>query len=150
MQLTVNVTNTVETQISRYTQGLGNFSKPLEVSGDQIVEYLSGKVFDSQGAEAGQVWQDLAPTTLMARSRRTGYYANSPIETNKTLIWTGRLKSSFIKAVESMKCTISNTADYFKYHQTGGGRLPMRKIMTITKEMSIIVSTAFKNYISSL
>ena len=48
---------------------------------------------------------------------RRGHYRNTPIATNKILIWTGALKNGFKKKVERMRLTISNNVKYFKYNQ---------------------------------
>lgn len=136
-----------DTEVKRKLSSLGrnakSYKQPLEDIGSQLQEYYGKKVFNSQGSELGQKWKPLAPSTLMARQMRQGYYAKSPVEKNKILIWTGNLRSAFKKKAESFRLTISNPDKNFKYNQ------PTRPMLGINNKIVAIVERTLKKYLDN-
>lgn len=138
--LTLNTTE-VTKKLNNVASGLKDFREPFDNAGGDLLNFFGNTVFESQGREAGEAWQQLAATTLYMRARRIGYYKQTPIATGKILIWTGRLMKGFQKAVTRTTLIIRNGVDYFKYHQ-----LSQRKMLTINPKVITIVVGRVNDY----
>ena len=123
---------------------LKSFQTPFTKAGDDLLGFFGGKVFDSQGSEMGMRWKPLAPSTLAARAKMSGYYANPPVERNKILVWTGRLRKGFRKAVSRTRLVIDNPDKKFAWNQSS------RPMMGINKRVITIVIDKMEQYIRSL
>ena len=130
-------------KLSRINSGLSDLKKPLDKSGEEILKIFSEENFKNQGTSFGAPWRPLAASTLKARSRRTGYYANKPIATGKILIWTGRLQKGFKKTVERTKMIIENKVAYYRFNTD-------RPMIKASKEVLNIVSKNVIDFIHSL
>lgn len=128
----------VRKKLDSIARGIKDFSKPLNEAADVMLEIYGNKVFNDQGS-LGEKWKPLSAATLLARKKRTGHYKKAPKTTDKTLIWTGAMQSSFFKTVNNVKLVISNNTDYFKYHQSRGGRTPQRRMLYLNKDIITLV-----------
>lgn len=144
LSLTFNDTE-VTKKLGTLAAGLKDFSEPFDHAGGDLLNFFGNTVFESQGREAGEAWQPLAATTLYMRSRRIGYYKQTPITTGKILIWTGRLMKGFEKAVTTTTLIIRNGVDYFKYHQQS-----QRKMLTINSKVITIVVARVSDYAAKI
>lgn len=140
----------VKKTLSKLEGGLKDYQKPLETIGTTLIDIYGTKVFKTQGRELGTPWKNLSASTLEARARRTGYYANPPKETGKILIWTGRLQESFRKKAERLRLTVDNTDKKFRKHQLGEGRTPQRPMLGLTKSIIATIVDDLNNYIKKL
>ena len=147
MQITFTVDDTrVLKKLLFARRGLTNCKKPLTRAGDKLLKLFGIEVFETQGGAIGDSWRALALSTRTARARRTGYYRNPPIRTDKTLIWTGRLMAGMRKKVQPMQLRIYNDVPYFKYHQKRGGKPPQRKMLAITSRVITTVVDELAKY----
>jgi len=94
-----------------------------------IVDKYQQDAFREEGKP--NAWQGLAPSTLKARARRTGYYRQQPSGQTGILHWTGRLENSNKKTITDTQGKLEKTAPYAKFHQYGGKNLPQRKMLTL-------------------
>ncbi len=131
----------LQLKLENLVQTTKQMSEPLEKSGSDLLILFSEKVFETQGRAIDENWKKLAATTLRARAMGWGYYGNTPIETGKKLVWTGRLKSGFKKTVTKTRLEISNKVKYFKYNQK------TRPMLKISQEVVNIVTRNFENFI---
>lgn len=139
----------VKQKLNAAFQAISDFSEPLNDIGDELIESVSGEVFDSEGAATGDKWRALKLSTLQARAHRVGYYANPPIATGKILTWTGRLRNSFKKHVSPWELTIDNPVPYFRYHQKRGGSPPQRRMLILNAKNITKIRTALNDYLVS-
>lgn len=145
MQFSVKINDDkVRRKLGSIASGVRDFSKPLDNASDKLLIFFGEDVFETQGRAINKSWRALAESTLRARSRRTGYYAQPPIETNKKLVWTGRLKKGFEKEVSKLKAIISNSVKYFRYNQD------TRPMLAVTDKVTAIVRKEFNNFIRRL
>src|SRR5258708_4620453 len=83
---------------------------PFRTAATNLQHTFQADVFSSKGAVIGEPWKPLRPATLRQKAR-LGYPSD-------TLVRTGAMQRSFKPVVSSDQAVISNTADYFKYHQS--------------------------------
>lgn len=121
--LTVTITvkggDKVNSKLKRLGSSLYNFSDAMKLIGQQAGDYYSNQAFNSQGGVFGSPWPALSPRTLAAKIKLYPQFANVP------LVATGTMKDSFEATTTRQSVVISNTAPYYKYHQS---TLPRRKI----------------------
>ena len=79
--------------------------------------------FTSEGSRLGKPWKQLAPATVLDRSRQ-GFGGAHPI-----LHRTGRMKRGFKAVIGKNILRIENTTPYYRYHQIGGGHVPKRVML---------------------
>jgi phage gpG-like protein len=98
-----------EVQLNRRIKGISDsikdWSNTFDKSGKYLKEFFSGEVFSSEGSVIGEPWPG-------------GKYYHK-------LQRTGKMKGSFIYQSAKDYVLITNTAPYFKYHQSN---LPRRKL----------------------
>lgn len=124
----------VKKTLTSLNKQLGNMQKPLDDAGSDLLQYYGEEVFDTEGSALGVKWKPLSAATLKARRERRGYYAQTPVATNKILTWTARLRKGFKKKATRDRLVVSNSVDYFKYHQLGG-----RRMLGVNKNVVVIV-----------
>lgn len=129
-----------EKQLMRRLRTLGDevkdWTPALKEASDKLKKVFSQDVFKTQGAVIGENWNPLKPTYLAQKVKQG--YSPSP------LIKTGLMKDSFKSEVTKDQAIISNSASYFKYHQSKEPRskLPRRVMMKLgnpQKEMIVKV-----------
>ena len=134
-----------EQQLSRVMRGInGGFAdltKPFSESAKKLKSLYEGEVFSSRGAVIGERWERLSPYTV-AQKARQGY----PLD---PLIRTGAMRDSFKTLVTSDHAEITNTAEYFKYHQSNQPRtrIPRRVMMKLGENQKQLVVKEFQKYI---
>lgn len=136
----------VTKKLNDLTSGLKDFSVPFREAGDDILDYVKKEVFPSQGIALGDKWKPLAPSTLFARAHRQGHYAKSPVETNKILIWTGKLREGFFKTVARKRLEIDNSVEYYDYHQKASGMPPQRRMLAVNSRIITMVMERINNF----
>lgn len=132
----------VKKMIKNISSGISNVNGPLKDAGEDLVDFFEDNI-KSEGEDLNKRWKPLSISTLQARARGYGHYAQRPIVTNKILQWTGKLKRSFRSKVSGKKLTIDNTADYFKYNLN-------RPMLGINAKVKAIVLFNLEKYISKL
>lgn len=142
MEITITADTTkVTKKLSGMAKGLSDFSKPLDLVGGDLLNFFGNEVFETQGAALGEVWKALAASTLVLRAARSGYYKNTPIVTDKILIWTGNLKGGFKKEVKPLQLRIYNDDEKFKYHQK-----TQRRMLGVNAKVVTIVIDRINQY----
>lgn len=138
----------VKAKLNTIEKALYNPKKPLKDTETELMEYFGETVFNRQGDP--KPWKPLAPSTMLARSKGWGYYANSPQQRGKTLVWTGNLRKSFKSKLGRLKLTIGNTASYFRKHQLGEDGTPKRQILSASKPVENIVLKNFERFFNKI
>lgn len=92
-------------RIGRLATMVGDWSGTFTNTGKYLKEFFRGDVFDTEGKVFGEKWVD-------------GPYYNR-------LQRTGVMRNSFIYQSAKDYVLVTNTAPYFKYHQS---RLPRKKL----------------------
>lgn len=105
----------------------GFYDDAIHVMADRSDAIFKGQGSSLQNAPA---WRGLSSRTLLARTKRWGYYKKAPNGPG-ILRWTGNLQES-----KEMKATndygqLAFTAPYAKFHQDGSGKLPKRAMIDL-------------------
>jgi len=121
-------------------EGVKDWTPAFEKASTKLKDIFSNDVFKTRGAVIGESWQPLKPKYL-AQKRRQGYV-------DDPLIKTGLMKSSFVSEVTKDYAIISNTAEYFKYHQSNKPRnkIPRRVMMKIDNPQKTMIVREFQVY----
>lgn len=95
--------------------------------GDFLRRYYSGEAFLSRGQVFGQRWQPIKNSASKSRK-----YIGQPLER------TGKMRNSFVASVGKNQVTITNSAPYFKYHQSSAPRrvLPRRIMLGVNNPIT--------------
>lgn len=114
---------------------IGNFHGALEKAGNNLVDYFSGPIFESQGGDYGTPWQALSPSTIAYKSKHFRQYAAVPLQA------TGDMKKSFRSKAGLVHLEITNSAPQFKYHQSTlpRSKIPRRPMFAINKTVKEII-----------
>jgi len=137
-----------EKQLSRRLRGLENdikdFSPAFKKSASKLKSIFSRDVFSSRGQVIGEKWKRLSPYTVAQKARQG--FPSDP------LVRTGKMKNSFTTKYGPREATISNTAEYFKYHQSNKprSRIPRRVMMKLGNNQKEMVVKEFQNYIRKI
>ncbi|WP_210161261.1 phage virion morphogenesis protein [Bradyrhizobium sp. ORS 285] len=122
-----------EVQLSRVLQGVSatvkNWRPAFEKSGEQMVDFFSEDVFDTEGAAVDDPWAALNPDYEKRKQKK---YPDAGI-----LQATGLMRDSFVSQPSAMSLIVRNTAPYFKFHQSNQPRtrLPRRVMMKLTENI---------------
>jgi len=148
MDLKISLDSTqVTKKLNQVAKDIKNFKEPFKKAGDDLLKMYGVDNFQKQGGAIGDSWKGLSPATLKMRAARSGYYKKNPIQTNKKLVWTGKLKKGFEKVVSRTKLIIKNDVNYFKYHQLGsGGKPPQRKMLAVTSKTITVLMKRINAY----
>lgn len=120
-------------QIEAMLTGLGLDMKDLRGAmadvGTSAKKFFGGQVFASRGEVIGESWQRLNDKYAAQKARK---WPGRPL-----LIRTGLMQRSFSYSTTPMSVTVTNTAPYFKYHQSTAARkkLPRRAMIGISTTM---------------
>lgn len=114
---------------------LSNLSQFYKESID-IIKERSDNIFSSAWSivEKWEKWRALSPNTLNARAKRQWYYRQTPTSGAWPLVWTGNLKNNVTKEITNSYWKLQYNEKYAKFHQSGGGRLPQRKIIDVDNQ----------------
>lgn len=139
VSVTVMGADVVLERIGAIQERIEDLAPALSIVAD-LLEAQVAQNFKTQGVHSGSRWAVLAPTTVLARTKRTGYYGQrSPTggagPTSPVLVWSGRLRRSFAKGgVAHVRQITSSTliwgsgVRYGVFHQSTAPRtrLPRR------------------------
>jgi len=131
-------------KLARMAEGLKDMTAPFERSGESLLEFFKGEVFESQGAALGERWRDHSASTKIARAKRWGYYKSDPVADAKVLVWSGRIRAGFKKQVSKNSLRIYNEDENFKKNQ------PSRKMLRITSKVIEIVTRDVYSHIKDV
>lgn len=137
--ISVSGVDAVVKRIGGISKRLEDLRPALSIVAD-ILEAHVGAMFETQGVRGGAAWQSLAPSTVLARQRRTGYYGRRQATggvgpSSPVLVWSGRLRRSFarggvahIRRITSSSLTWGSGVRYGVFHQSDAPRsvLPRR------------------------
>lgn len=103
------------------------YQSALEAMADR-----SDRIFKAQGSNLQNApsWRGLSSRTLLARTKRWGYYKKAPNGPG-ILRWTGTLQEDKEITVTNQFGQLAFTAPYAYYHQQGAGRLPKRAMLDL-------------------
>lgn len=144
--LTMQITFALEgqLQLSRVLLGISqtarDWTPAFEKSGEDLIEFFSYDVFESEGQAIAEPWQPLSAQYQKAKERR---YPDKGI-----LEATGTMRQSFMSRSDATSLTIWNAAEYFKYHQSNAprDRLPRRIMMKLSEDLKQMVVKNFHTY----
>ena len=131
--------DTVLDRIGGIQERMEDLAPALSIVADLLEAHVAQN-FKTQGVQSGSRWAVLAPTTVLARTKRTGYYGQrSPTAgagpTSPVLVWSGRLRRSFarggvahIRQITSSSLIWGSGVRYGVFHQSTAPRakLPRR------------------------
>lgn len=121
MQVTIEIRGSKETRAKLKKLGLElyNFRNAMKEIGTEVTKYYANDAFNSQGGEFGSPWPQLSPKTIAIKSKLYPQFVNMP------LMASGTMRKSFVATYNSNSVIITNSAPYYKYHQS---TLPRKKI----------------------
>lgn len=127
IQLEVDGADRIKTMLSELGLDVKDLRGAMNAVGNNTTKYFSGQVFASRGSTIGLPWQRLSDRYAAYKSKKFG---GKPL-----LVRSGTMQRSFKHQVgsDNMSVEISNTAKYFKYHQSSETRynLPRRAMIGI-------------------
>lgn len=125
----------VRRKLKRLGPSLTNFRSAMGDIGQDVTEYYQNTAFASQGGVFGKVWARLRPSTINYKSKNYPQYVNAP------LLATGAMRDGFTYTPGQTSVLITNTAPYYKYHQSTAQRskLPRRQMAGINQPVKEIV-----------
>ena len=135
---------------SRFTDGVKDMSPALS----QIAEEFFGRImpaqFESQGAYGAGGWAPLSPAYAAWKEAN---YPGRPI-----LVLSGLMKESLtgggnaytIKQIAPLRLEVGTRISYALKHQQGGGRVPQRKIISLTEADKMTFSKSLQAYLVSI
>lgn len=127
-------------KLNRFKESLMDFKDAMgdigHALGDGDEGYFPGQVFASQGGVLGVTWPTNKMRTMMYKRKHV-----SSSSATTTLIRTGDMQKSFKYEATKDGVKITNTAPYFKYHQSGEPRtkMPYRPMIGINDDVKSIV-----------
>lgn len=137
MAFELNVTVAGDTQLRRSFSRFAEDIKDLSPAFRAIAldfKKVEKKQFDSEGAYGSHGWKPLNPKYAAWKAKnfpgrplmvKTGYLKESLTEENP---WT-------IQDVKPLELHFGTRLNYALRHQTGGGRLPQRRLIDLTEEV---------------
>lgn len=137
LQVSVKVSGGQETaaRLTKLGQNLYLFKSAMESIGKATDEYFSSFPFTSQGGVFNDVWASLNAKYRLSKAKK---YPGAP-----PLVASGKMKKSFTYSATNTGVTISNTADYFKYHQSTEARhkIPRRPMIEVNNAVLEIIGS---------
>lgn len=117
----------------------------------KIIQKHSDMLFKGSGLNTESVpkWKPLAKRTKTARSKRWGYYKNTPNKPG-VLRWTGEMQDSARVTATNKQGELKYTDKKAIYHWKGGGRngkLPSRKILELSPSVNREIARALQTEI---
>ena len=127
-----------EKQLVRNFRGVKNAVKDwkpaMKKIGVDLTDCFSGPVFETRGREIGESWtkrKDNLPHPILEK--------------------TGKMRKSFKYKSDKDSVEISNTTDYFKYHQSNKPRrkIPRRILMKLDEKRKNVIMKHLHKYLYS-
>ena len=137
-----------ETQLSRHLalveEALGDWTPAFQTTTEYLIEVFSTDVFEGEGAIIEEHW---APLSRAYAWQKQKMYPGKGI-----LERTGAMKAQFSATYGPKFASITNTADYFKYHQSNQPRskIPRRVMMKLAGEQRESIMRVFTAYFQNL
>jgi len=104
---------------------LNNWSRELRSSGNYLRDFYSQKVIGVGGGAVDQSWP----------AKKSGGAS--------VLVDTGKMQRSFKYRSTNTLGTLFNTAEYFKFHQTGTNKMPQRLVFHVNDRVANEVGKIF-------
>ena len=129
MVLTLSWSTEGEVQLARRLRGvsesLRDWTPAFRDTAFELKKTFSDDVFATEGSAIGEHWQPLSPSYAAQKGRK--YPGKGILEA------TGKMKNSFVSTFSADQAAITNTAPYFKYHQSRQPRfkIPRRVMMKL-------------------
>ena len=123
--ITVQGADQVQARMRRLGQDLYDFSAELRSTGQYLADYFSRVPFGTLGRNYGSQWPDVTPGRAAYKQK---YY---PQNAHNALQASGLMRNSFAYESSRLSLAVRNTQPYFRYHQLGEGRNPLRVMMAI-------------------
>lgn len=103
--------------------------------GEDLSSYYEKVPFGSQGKVYGKKWQKLSPAYAAKKDKRYTGKGLTP------LIASGTMQDSFYYKAKKSSVYVSNSAEYFKYHQSTKPRkrIPRRQMIGTNPEVRRII-----------
>lgn len=138
MQISIQITGTQEViaKINKLGLKLLMFDQAMTTIGEDLTAYYSGQAFLSQGGVYGNVWQRLAASTNLFKSK---HYAGAPPE-----VETGKMMAGFRYKADSKSVFVYNRMPYFGYQQLGTSRMPARQLIGVNKTITTMIGDVIK------
>ncbi|MBS4040413.1 MAG: phage virion morphogenesis protein [Flavobacteriales bacterium] len=110
---------------------LRNLKPTMQKIAKELVSYVEGEVFESQGGVLGRVWPAVKPDTMRRKSRLR------VVSGTQTLVASGKMRSNFKSDVGNKSLRIFNPTAYFKYHNSTEPRskMPYRPMLLVNDVM---------------
>lgn len=140
MQVNIRIDGDKQTiaKLKQLGHSLNEFRSEFRTIGQNMTDFYSNKVFDSQGhALHGRTWQRLKPQTIRQKIKK--YPGRGILEAS------GKLRRSFEFSSSIRHVTVENTARSSKGYRYGeahmaGKRLPKREFMGINNTIKDDIS----------
>ncbi|SDP33134.1 Phage virion morphogenesis family protein [Arthrobacter sp. ok909] len=127
LNLQIEITGDRETvrRLAAMGESLDRLPDAMRETGTYLTGFFSGEVFASHGGAIGMPWPRLSPKTEAQKARE---FPGRPM-----LVRSGLMQRSFRSSFTDSSARVTNTADYFKYHQSDLPRtkLPRRAMMEL-------------------
>ncbi len=123
--VTITITGLDEAQrtLTGAKSAVENLQPAMTDIGKYLARFFSSEVFASRGGVIGEPWPALNARYASYKAKR---YPGRP-----PLVRTGLMQRSFISNSGASFARVTNSADYFDYHQLGGSKLPARVMMKV-------------------
>lgn len=147
MQVTIRITGNAETKarLRKIGSGINDMKDAMEHIGQKVGHYYKNDVFMSSGGALGKKWAPLKASTIRNK-KRAGFRQNITVP----LVGSGTMRDSFIAKSTKTNVIITNSTDYFKYHQSSAPRrrLPRRQMIGINNPIKTIIRDIIKDDIA--
>lgn len=139
MSITVRGGRQVQRKLKRLGHDMHDMKKAMRDVADKLPDYYANEAWNSRGGVFRKRWPALSPKY---RARKIKKFGAKPI-----LEATGTMKNSFYGEFTKSTATISNNADYFKYHQSNAPRtvIPRRQMIGVNSRVKAIVKQAVED-----
>lgn len=131
----------IQERLKRLGSGMYQLDNAFRQIGQYLATYFGNEGFASQGSVFGLSWNRLNPTYSIWKSKH--FPGRGP------LVRTGKMQDSFTFHSGSQGVAITNTAPYFKYHQSQSARskLPRRSMMGVNDRNKAMVAKLIREEI---
>jgi phage gpG-like protein len=142
LSVEVNLVNSnlVGDKLEELTTSLSNFKNELSEISGLLKKFYNSDVFASDGQALGQRWAPLSQPYATYKGNKYGFGKG-------ILVASGKMQGSFVTMSNSTMMTVTNTAPYFKYHQSSAPRssnLPRRAMIGFNFATNKIIGDVFQ------
>lgn len=143
LRITVEVIGTkrVMQKLETLGKAMYDMKRAMREIGKQAADYYANKGFNSRGGVFGNRW---APLSSRYSARKQKFYRGKGI-----LEASGAMRDSFVSVSTRSSATITNSAGYFKYHQSTlpRKRLPRRQMMGVNSAIKSMIKREIESEI---